>query len=76
MAKFSKLILTIATNSFLISFISAIISDLSTEESLLQGIFSGIALYGTIITVYILLFHLLIVFISFIIKVIRNHEDR
>ena len=71
MGKFPKLILTIATYSFIVTLISLIIGFLSKEDSTVQSISSGIGLYGTIITIYVLLFHLLIVFISFIIKSIK-----
>jgi len=74
MNRFSKFILTIATNSLIVTFVSLIIGNLSKEDSTAQAISSGITLYGTIITINILLFHLLIVFISFIIKLI-NHKD-
>jgi hypothetical protein len=74
MTRFSKLILTIATYTFIVTVLSLIIGFLSTEEGTVQAISSGITIYGTIITIYTLLFHLLIVFISFIIKTI-NHQD-
>jgi len=73
--KFSKLILTIATYSFIVSLISLIIGFLSKEDSTVQSISSGITLYGTIITIYLLLFHLLGVFISFIIKNINKQDN-
>jgi hypothetical protein len=74
MTRFSKLILTIATYTFIVTVLSLIIGFLSTEEGTVQAISSGITIYGTIIAIYTLLFHLLIVFISFIIKTI-NHQD-
>ena len=74
-AKFSKRILTIATYTFVITFISLIIGFLSKEGSFAQAIFDGIGLYGTIITFYILLFHLLIVLISFIVKIIKGQDN-
>jgi len=75
MGKFPKLILTIATYSFIVTLISLIIGFLSKEDSTVQSISSGIGLYGTIITIYVLLFHLLIVFISFIIKNINKQDN-
>lgn len=75
MTKFPKLILNIATCSLIISLISVIIGVLSKEESTTQGITYGIALYGTIITINLLLLHLLLTVIAFIINLIR-HKDR
>jgi len=76
MGKFPKLILTIATYSFIVTLISLIIGFLSKEDSTVQSISYGITIYGTIITIYVLLFHLLIVFISFIIKNINRQDKR
>ena len=75
MTRFSKLILTIATYTFIVTVLSLIIGFLGTEEGTVQAISSGITIYGTIITIYTLLFHLLIVFISFIIKTINHHDN-
>jgi hypothetical protein len=68
MAKLSKLVLRILTNSFIVSVLSLLIGFLCTPGSFIQQVFNGIGLYGTIITVYIFLFHLLVIFISFIVK--------
>ena len=76
MARFSKRILTLATYSLLVTFLSLIICFLSNEESTAQVIFSGVSLYGTIITIYILMLHLLFVFISFIIKIIKQQDNK
>ena len=76
MAKFSKRILTIATYTLIATFISSIIGFLSKEDSLAQAMFYGIGLYGTIITFYILLFHLLIVLISFIGNIINGQDNK
>ena len=75
MIKFPKFILNVATWSLVISLTSLFIGFLSKEESTAQGISYGIALYGTIITINLLLFHLLLTVISFIINLIR-HKDR
>lgn len=73
--KFPRFILNIATSSLIISLISVIIGFLSKEESTTQGTSYGIALYGTIITINLLLLHLILTVIAFIIDLIR-HKDR
>jgi len=75
MTRFSKFILAIATYALIVTFIFFVINFLSTEESAVQALSSGIVLYGTIITIYTLLFHLLIVFVSFIIKTIKSQGN-
>jgi len=75
MTKFSKLILRIATNSFVTSLIFLIGGFFSKEESTEQSILDGIGFYGIIITVFILLFHLLVTVIFSIIRFI-NKLDR
>ena len=74
MNKFPKFILNIATYSFVVTLISLIIDNLSTEDSTTHAITSGITLYGTIITIYLLLFHLLLTVIAFIINLIKNED--
>ena len=75
MNRFSKFILVIATYTLIGTFVSFVINFLSKEESAVQVLSSGIVLYGTIITIYTLLFHLLIVFVSFIIKAIKSQDN-
>ena len=75
MKKFPKFILNIATWSFIISLFAFGISYISKDSDNVQGYFSGIAFYGTIITVYILLFHLFLVTISFIVNLINRQDD-
>ena len=74
MTRISKFILAIATYTFIVTVVSFVINFLSKDESAVQVRSSGIVLYGTIITIFILLFHLLIVFISLIIKAIKHHD--
>jgi len=75
MTRLSKFILAIATYTLIFTFVSFAINFLSKEESAVQVLSSGIVLYGTIITIYTLLFHLLIVFVSFIIKAIKSQDN-
>lgn len=73
--KFSKFILNVAIYSFFVSIISLIIGFLSKEDSPTQANSYGIALFGTIITICILLFHLFITVISFIINLIKKDHS-
>ena len=75
MTRFSKFILAIATYTFIVTVMSFVINYLSKDESAVQVLSSGIVIYGTIITIYTLLFHLLIVFVSFIIKAIKSQDN-
>ena len=75
MNRFPRFILAIATYSLIVTFVSIVIGFLSKEEGPIQGISSGVTIYGTIITIYTLLFHLLIVFVSFIIKTIKSEDN-
>jgi|KBSMisStaDraftv2_1062788.scaffolds.fasta_scaffold1490208_2 hypothetical protein len=74
MTRFSKFILAIATYTFIVTVVSFVINFLSKDESAVQVRSSGIVIYGTIITIFTLLFHLLIFVISLIIKAIK-HQD-
>ena len=74
MTRFSKFILAIATYTFIVTVVSFVINYLSKDESAVQVLSSGIVIYGTIITIFTLLFHLLIFIISLIIKAIK-HQD-
>jgi hypothetical protein len=74
MTRFSKFILAIATYTFIVTVVSFVINFLSKDESAVQVRSSGIVIYGTIITIFTLLFHLLIFIISLIIKAIK-HQD-
>ena len=75
LTRFSKFILAIATYTFIVTVVSVVIFFLSKEDGSIQAISSGVALYGIIITIYTLLFHLLIVFVSFIIKTIKSQGN-
>jgi len=74
MTRFSKFLLAIATYTFIVTVVSFVINFLSKDESAVQVRSSGIVIYGTIITIFTLLFHLLIFVISLIIKAIK-HQD-
>ena len=75
MTRFSKFILAIATYTFIVTVVSFVINFLSKDGGAVQVRSSGIVLYGTIITIDTLLFHLLIVFVSFIIKAIKSQDN-
>ena len=76
MTRFSKFILAIATYALIVTVVSLIIGFLNNkDEGAIQALSSGVTIYGTIITIYTLLFHLLIVFVSFIIKTIKSEDN-
>ena len=74
MTRFSKFLLAIATYTFIVTVVSFVINFLSKDGGAVQVRSSGIVIYGTIITIFTLLFHLLIFVISLIIKAIK-HQD-
>lgn len=75
MRKISNLILRIGTASFFVSVITLIGGFISKKDGITQGVLSGIAFYGTLITVFILSLHLAIVFISLLIKTVKKHGN-
>ena len=68
MQKVSKYIYLLLTNVFMFSVVSFLLACLGGDESFLETWFSGMALYGTIISIYLLFIHVVVLILSLILK--------
>ena len=67
-ARGKKFIYLLLKNAFMFTAVSLLLSWLNVDDSPLQGWFSGLALYGTMISVYLFFLHVIAVILSALLK--------
>ena len=68
MARLSRILLRILTNSFVVSVSCLLIGFITPEGSLAQNVFGMIGVYGIVATFWIFIFHALSVILKFILR--------
>ena len=76
MTKVSGFQLKLMTNSFIVSLIAIVIAFLGNQDSLGFQLIGFIGFYGTIITIWLAILHLLSIILSIILKFIDSFSKK